>query len=358
MWQMRRPGCAPTLRRQTWMLLTLFAVMLCLHSPKTAPQEPITYDLRHLGDPASASILVEDLNTSPVIPRLGQDTWFPVPTGTTRYHDGGEDVLRQKLFELFSAFSRPDTKCLKTVPMGGVFCHNKPDGVKRVCLDPVVYPTAYCLVYSFGVGHDFTFETIMSNFGCDVYAFDSDRFHAKYPTFINDRLTFYKARIGTTFLRQTQFRTDVPGDKGFLVEYWPLSALLRRLGHQRNHLFYLKFDIEGDEWEVFEKSLFQTRILERVQQLALEIHFDDLRGNGTRGSEDDLLRSVSRYLRVAEGLRSRGFLLAQWEPNFKGPELSCLVGLCFHVYSETLWINPDYKRLSASPSDLPPPPHL
>ncbi|XP_047502452.1 uncharacterized protein LOC125047949, partial [Penaeus chinensis] len=168
--------------------------------------------------------------------------------------------------------------------MGGVFCDRRPDGLKRVCLDPDVFPTAYCLVYSFGIGHDFTFEVAMSRFGCDVYAFDSDRFHAHYPTYIGDRLTFYKARIGTTFMRETVFRSDVPGDKGFLVEYWPLSGLLRRLGHTRHHLFYLKLDIEGDEWEVLENSLFKTGLLERVQQLALEIHFEDLRSNGTRSS--------------------------------------------------------------------------
>ncbi|XP_037800376.1 uncharacterized protein LOC119595291 [Penaeus monodon] len=229
---------------------------------------------------------------------------------------------------------------------------------QRVCLEPDVFPTAYCLVYSFGIGHDFTFEVAMSKFGCDVYAFDSDRFHAHYPTYIGDRLTFYKARIGTTFMRQTVFRSDVPGDRGFMVEYWPLSALLRRLGHRSHHLFYLKLDIEGDEWEVLEKSLFKTRILERVQQLALEIHFEDLRANGTRSSSQELIRSIERYLRVADGLRARGFRLAQWEPNFKGPELSCLEGLCYHVYSETLWLNPSYRRLSTSPGIVMPPPRL
>lgn len=33
---------------------------------------------------------------------------------------------------------------------------------------------------------------------------------------------------------------------------------MRRLGHHKNHLHYLKIDIEGHEWKVLEESLFKV----------------------------------------------------------------------------------------------------
>ena len=48
------------------------------------------------------------------------------------------------------------------------------DGQKPVCLDKIYkdIQSGKCLVYSFGVGDDFTFETAMAGLGCTVRAFD------------------------------------------------------------------------------------------------------------------------------------------------------------------------------------------
>ncbi|KAK7068312.1 hypothetical protein SK128_004799 [Halocaridina rubra] len=234
--------------------------------------------------------------------------------------------------------------------MGGYYCNMKVDGEKRLCLDAEVLPMKNnCLVYSFGVGHDLTFDIDLEEFGCDVYAFDSDHSHANYPTFISDRLAFYKARIGTHFLREFQYRQENLPTGPFMVEYWPLSGLMKRLGHQGTQMFYLKMDIEGIEWDVFEKSIFKTDILEGTVQLSLEIHFDELRQNGSSKNTQELLDSVNKYLRVIRGLQTRGFQLAHWEPNYKGPELTSVAGLRFHVYSETFWVNLNYQRRKNEP---------
>lgn len=47
------------------------------------------------------------------------------------------------------------------------------DGQKSVCLDPgLAPPPGICVVYSFGLSDDWSFESAMALYGCDVYAFD------------------------------------------------------------------------------------------------------------------------------------------------------------------------------------------
>ena len=46
--------------------------------------------------------------------------------------------------------------------------------VSPVCLDNAIrIPQDNCLVYSFGVFDDWTFEEMMEKYGCNVFAFDS-----------------------------------------------------------------------------------------------------------------------------------------------------------------------------------------
>lgn len=48
------------------------------------------------------------------------------------------------------------------------------DGNKYVCLDKLYYDVMKntCLIYSFGIANDWTFEEAMSQLGCTVRAFD------------------------------------------------------------------------------------------------------------------------------------------------------------------------------------------
>ena len=48
------------------------------------------------------------------------------------------------------------------------------DGQKAVCMDPSVRPEreSECLVYSFGISNDWTFDEAMEQMGCRIYAFD------------------------------------------------------------------------------------------------------------------------------------------------------------------------------------------
>ncbi|XP_063849627.1 uncharacterized protein LOC135093900 isoform X2 [Scylla paramamosain] len=296
-----------------------------------------------------------------------------------------EEELREVLEEALHLLSSPTYTCRKLIAMGGYSCNYKTDGEKYVCHDPPVYVQGvYCLVYALGAGHDFTFDAHMAKFGCEVYTFDDDYAHRNYPTHMGDRLWFYKIRVGTHFVKQYYFSTSSSTNPQ-VIHYGPLPAIRARLGHNHNHLHFLKMDIEGDEWSVMEESLFkvsgeeeggggggdggeknccgsgsersncsicflfslslslslsQSNILQQTQQVGLEVHLDGLKTTGNKTHPTPhLLNMARRYLRVVTGLRQHGFHLAHWEPNFRGSEVITVAGVTFHVYFETLWVN-------------------
>ncbi|KAF2356215.1 hypothetical protein FHG87_013025 [Trinorchestia longiramus] len=74
------------------------------------------------------------------------------------------------------------------VRIGGSYCTLRPEAEKVVCFDPDLKPQVDdCLVYSFGVGHELSFDMAIADYGCDVFAFDSDYKHMHYPRNIYPR---------------------------------------------------------------------------------------------------------------------------------------------------------------------------
>ena len=46
------------------------------------------------------------------------------------------------------------------------------DGEKRVCLDDIRKSSSHCIVYSFGLAGDWSFEESMVKMGCHVFGYD------------------------------------------------------------------------------------------------------------------------------------------------------------------------------------------
>ncbi|XP_002735345.3 uncharacterized protein LOC100367015, partial [Saccoglossus kowalevskii] len=66
---------------------------------------------------------------------------------------------------------------------------NANDGGWNVCMDVNIDPKK-CITYSVGVGHDWSFDNAMSEYGCNVYTFDptigmDDHKHAEKVWFYN-----------------------------------------------------------------------------------------------------------------------------------------------------------------------------
>lgn len=81
--------------------------------------------------------------------------------------------------KLRDILQRTSRTCRKLVSIGGTFqcphCGQKcfKDGHKYVCLDEDVAPrSSDCIVLSFGVGENLSFDQAMVRFNCKVFAFE------------------------------------------------------------------------------------------------------------------------------------------------------------------------------------------
>ena len=54
------------------------------------------------------------------------------------------------------------------------------DGEKKVCLDDIRKSESPCIVYSFGLAYDWSFEKSMVKMGCRVFGYDPTISYDKY----------------------------------------------------------------------------------------------------------------------------------------------------------------------------------
>lgn len=165
-------------------------------------------------------------------------------------------------------------------------CHSM-DGQKYVCMDNILsdIDSKSCIVYSFGIAGDWSFEDSMSSIGCYVFAYDPT---VDYPKWRGKNIHFEKL--------------GVRGKVGSSNNYNTLSEIISKNGHQDTKISYLKLDIEGDElsglplWQ-------QSGALRNVQQLALEVHLSDI-------------NSMTSFVETIKRIQLQdSFRLINWDPN-------------------------------------------
>jgi len=154
--------------------------------------------------------------------------------------------------------------------MGGAYntiCGGTYDGQKYVCFDELAedIEKGECLVYSFGINNDLSFEKAFGEMGCKVFAYDPTVTHPRKP-FKN--VEFFE--IGVSF--ETKERTiSSRGVRPFKTLY----DIIKSNNHLGDKISYLKVDIEGEEL----KSVLQwldSGALDHVRQFGVEIHYDYL----------------------------------------------------------------------------------
>ena len=135
------------------------------------------------------------------------------------------------------------------------------DGEKFICMDDIIKDiiNGECLVYSFGIMDDFSFEDVLDELGCKVYTFDAS---VNHPEIRGKNMHFEKTFIGSENIENTQ----------------TLGTILARFGHMNEKISYLKLDIEGHELEVLPNAL-KEGLLTNVQQIGMEFH---LKGNAKK----------------------------------------------------------------------------
>ena len=166
------------------------------------------------------------------------------------------------------------------------------DGQKAVCLDPpqLAPPVNRCVVYSFGINDEWSFDEAMASYGCRVFSFDPKGQQQHNRT---DKIHFFRWALGSESILASN-DTDVP-TKTLDEIYRDLSGW-----HGQDVVIdYLKMDIEWAEWRVL-PQIIQSGMLDKVRQLAVEIHLPFTAPYFNAGQGLDQFRRLFSIIRSVE----------------------------------------------------------
>ncbi|XP_060063199.1 probable methyltransferase-like protein 24 [Ylistrum balloti] len=138
-----------------------------------------------------------------------------------------------------------------------------------VCLDGKFLPEYPCLVYSFGIGNDFSFDDDMAEQGCEVHSFDPSMGVKDYIR--NSTVHFHAIGLGGKVIENFNARKDMYVREKQTWTIMTLGSIMAALGHKDRDIDVLKIDVEGHEWAVIE-YLLQSGLLPRIKQFSLEYH--------------------------------------------------------------------------------------
>ncbi|CAK8688488.1 unnamed protein product [Clavelina lepadiformis] len=144
------------------------------------------------------------------------------------------------------------------------------DGAYDLCLEDKFWPIkkipdSKCIMYSFGVGNDFTFDDEIANKGCDVHSFD--------PTMkLEDG---FKRDSGVVFHLLGVSNEDNDKDSnGWKMR--TIRTIKKELGHSDRIIDYLKVDTDAPGGGGFEdmvmEEMLETGLYKCIRQFAMEIH--------------------------------------------------------------------------------------
>jgi len=133
-----------------------------------------------------------------------------------------------------------------------------------------------CVVYSLGVAGNSRFEDIMaSKYDCEVHAFDctvNANLKNIKASMKNPKFNFHEWCIGDDSKVNMEASGYTKGggrnhEQSQMV-FKSLATSMKELGHTSMDL--LKFDIEGFEWQLFERELLKGIV--KPQQISFELH--------------------------------------------------------------------------------------
>ena len=139
-----------------------------------------------------------------------------------------------------------------------------------------------CLVYSFGLANDWTFEEALAEMGCRVWAYDPTTTDKN----VSKNIFFHK--IGVAAEDKGEFRT--------------LERIIKDNGHAFTKITFMKMDVEGSELAGLPVWI-SSGVLKNVKQLAMEVHLSP------QNLTNEFLKNF-RQLQLRENFR-----LFSWDPN-------------------------------------------
>lgn len=157
------------------------------------------------------------------------------------------------------------------------------DGDKFVCLDNIIKKDS-CIVYSFGISNDWTFEDVMDKIGCQIFAYDHT---INADPRRGNNINFFKTGLGIGENLKT------------------LQQLMFDNNQSKSTIDYLKIDIEGAEFnEGGFRDWIQSGVLNYVDQIALELHM-------TQNNDREYIEAME----ILQDLYNLGFRVISHEVN-------------------------------------------
>ncbi|XP_013420981.1 methyltransferase-like protein 24 isoform X1 [Lingula anatina] len=134
------------------------------------------------------------------------------------------------------------------------------DGGWEMCLDPPYnMKPGKCLVYSFGISTNWSFDDYMDKTrNCTVHCFDPSIGKKDFKRSPN----IYFHNLGISGRNETN---------GKKWQLYTLGSIKRLLGHENVTLDYLKMDVEWSEWPSLQ-AMYREGVLSQVKQFASEFH--------------------------------------------------------------------------------------
>ncbi|XP_065558217.1 probable methyltransferase-like protein 24 [Artemia franciscana] len=195
------------------------------------------------------------------------------------------------------------------------------DGHKALCLDENIRPVpGNCLVYSFGVKNDWSFENAMMNYGCEVHGFDPS---IDVPKQTEER-QFIFHKIGL------QGKDEVNAN-GWQMK--TLRSIMKLLGHENRILDFIKLDIEESEYEAI-PNMIETGVTEQIKQIALETHNFSM-------DEKDRQRYYYKYKQIWK-LEKHGFIRFNSQAAMGTDRLNKIGNMSDFYCYEMAWYNPKF----------------
>ena len=234
----------------------------------------------------------------------------------------------------YKHLSRPTQKSCKIAKQfGGVYVNNGVqhqigdeigsgmDGTKFICLDRVFMDlkSQECLVYSFGLSDDWTFEENMASLGCKIHAFD--------PTVnVNNVKTKHKAGIEKLSVSKLALYHESKKDVGISPEEdseedssvpgFTLKDIIEHYNDTNKRITILKIDVEGEEiWSL--PQILHSGVLKNINQIHIEIHVNEkLSMWSTESTHYNYLRILENLMEtIQEIIVKYGFNLIYYGPN-------------------------------------------
>lgn len=232
------------------------------------------------------------------------------------------------------------------------------DGGKVLCNLGAVARKKDCVVFSFGVRDDVSFEEeLMKKSSCTIYAFDPSVAALPNGATVMRHGDCVEAEGGEGgnggsihFERMGLGSNNVVAKKSTDYNLQTLETLMRAKGVTT--IDVLKIDIEGSEWEVF-RQLAAAGTLKHVNQLCIELHFKqqttNLNGAGSGvGDVFDFFHAVE-----SAGLYAFSNEVNYNPPGFSNQKPYCIEYSFVRATSSFLTARPTLSQDLAEPCNKP-----